>query len=333
MFDPPATINNLEKEDYQEGPLREVCILPFPLTDALLQGETKELCLYEERFHQLFETATNDHGGVVAMGLLAPPAGIIQTMPLCEVESFQTMKGDTGFGTSYSILATIRAVGRASLVYVEEEKDGSEFLRGWCTEMCDDVSSENVRSNYNAKSILQKANEIANRLEEVLDSIVQIETQLEQLGMESGDEDTGTSDAAIRRRLLEAELEAELGHDDDEEEDDDDYIDEDDEMDIENSRKRLMKAFQVAKASDVQGYRITSSKSDPEDMRTIQDLSALSWAYFASEGNTDDILSYRLSSLEVVDLCERLKLALVMMMERKSVLKETLRSTKDSNED
>ncbi len=32
-----------------EEPVREVCILPFPLTDVLLQGETKELCLYEER--------------------------------------------------------------------------------------------------------------------------------------------------------------------------------------------------------------------------------------------------------------------------------------------
>ena len=31
-------------------PVREVCILPFPLTDVLLQGETKELCLYEERY-------------------------------------------------------------------------------------------------------------------------------------------------------------------------------------------------------------------------------------------------------------------------------------------
>ena len=30
-------------------PVREICILPFPLTDVLLQGETKELCLYEER--------------------------------------------------------------------------------------------------------------------------------------------------------------------------------------------------------------------------------------------------------------------------------------------
>ena len=36
--------------DANDGePVREICILPFPLTDVLLQGETKELCLYEER--------------------------------------------------------------------------------------------------------------------------------------------------------------------------------------------------------------------------------------------------------------------------------------------
>ena len=46
MFEPPSDIQ-VENDD--EGPIREVCIMPFPLNDALLQGGTKELCLYEER--------------------------------------------------------------------------------------------------------------------------------------------------------------------------------------------------------------------------------------------------------------------------------------------
>ncbi len=49
MFEPPSVLSNLDMEEYQEGPLREICILPFPLEDTLIQGETKELCLYEER--------------------------------------------------------------------------------------------------------------------------------------------------------------------------------------------------------------------------------------------------------------------------------------------
>ncbi len=46
MFEPPAS---MDTAGVQDEPLREVCVLPFPLSDVLLQGETKELCLYEER--------------------------------------------------------------------------------------------------------------------------------------------------------------------------------------------------------------------------------------------------------------------------------------------
>ena len=57
---------------------REICLLPFPFTEVLLQGETKQLRLYEERFIKLFETVMDKHSGVVAMGLIAE-SGIIQT--------------------------------------------------------------------------------------------------------------------------------------------------------------------------------------------------------------------------------------------------------------
>ena len=36
--------------DSDGEPVREVCIFPFPPNDVLVQGETKELCLYEERY-------------------------------------------------------------------------------------------------------------------------------------------------------------------------------------------------------------------------------------------------------------------------------------------
>ena len=56
---------NVPKElmgDANEGePVREVCILPFPLTDVLLQGETKELCLYEERYVGTFVSFIEDN--------------------------------------------------------------------------------------------------------------------------------------------------------------------------------------------------------------------------------------------------------------------------------
>ena len=41
-----------------------------------------------------------EHAGAVAMGMITPTAGgILQSMLLCEIESFQTMKGNNDFGT------------------------------------------------------------------------------------------------------------------------------------------------------------------------------------------------------------------------------------------
>jgi len=63
---------------------------------------------------------------------MTPPAGILQVMPLCEIESFSRMSGKTNFGTSYSILVTIRFVRRAELVHVLEEHEsiGLTYLKG-----------------------------------------------------------------------------------------------------------------------------------------------------------------------------------------------------------
>lgn len=61
----------------QEGLPRTVNILPFPFDQVLLQGETKQLRLYEDRFLKLFDDTMEKHCGVVAMGLLAEN-GIIQ---------------------------------------------------------------------------------------------------------------------------------------------------------------------------------------------------------------------------------------------------------------
>lgn len=329
MFEPPATLSDLDMEDHQEGPLREICILPFPLEDTLIQGETKELCLYEERFHKLFTKSTNEHGGVVAMGLLAPPAGILQTMPLCEIESFRTMEGDTGFGTSFSILATIRSVARASLVYIEDENEEDEFLTGWCTELGDNTSSERLSTDETNK-IPEVANRMADRCEEVFNSILELEQKIESLGDDVQGEFI-ESEATLRRKLLEAELEIDGDEEDDDEEDDDE-----DESDEYDERKMLERAFQLAKSTDTQGYRISSStpestsSSSEAMMRSIQDLTALSWAYFSTDPEPQDLLSYRLRALEIVDLSDRLKLALVMMMDRRSKLRAALRESEDT---
>ena len=211
-----STNNNNDNE-----PIRQICVLPFPLDDVLLQGETKELCLYEDRFHKLFEMSTTKHNSVVAMGLLAPPAGILQTMPLCDIENYRVMKGKTAFGTDYSILVTIRVVGRASLIYVQDDDDEDvEFLKGWCTEMNDDNMGKD------SDNVLKVCNRIADRIDDLIAEIQVMEDALVSSSsssislMDDDDDDDfdndddqvlsgrdkSVSDATMRRRILEAEL-------------------------------------------------------------------------------------------------------------------------------
>lgn len=316
MFDPPSTLDGLVREDYQQGPLREICILPFPLDDVILQGETKELCLYEERFHQLFQKSMNDHGGVVAMGLLDPPANILQTMPLCEIESYQTIEGDTGFGTRYSILATIRVVGRCSLIYIEENGERN-FLTGWCTEVCDDVMNVDGRTS-GGRDIIQLGNDLADRLEAVFKSIIRLENELE---------DVKDYDEDILEKII---LHSELDVDDEEEEDGEDEFDDD------SLKARFERALQSAKSYDTQGYKISSNAAESKSgnmIRSLQELTGLSWAYFSNDLWSTEMLHFRLKALEVDELCERMKVALVMMMEHRSKLKQTLKNIRGSSED
>ena len=87
----------------------------------------------------------------------------------------------------------------------------------------------------------------------------------------------------------------------------------------------------------MQGYRISSSISmSSEIKRSVQELTALSWAYFCTEEEAVDILAYRLQALDSTNLYERLKLALVMLLEKRAELKKTLKSLKadkDSDEE
>ncbi len=212
FFEVPDDVMKFIKKEVVEDekmildePIREVCVLPFPLDDVLLQGETKELCLYENRFHQLFETSTKCHSSVVAMGLLAPPAGILQNMPLCEIENYRVMQGQTAFGTDFSILVTIRVVGRASLLYIQDEDDDIEFLRGWCVEINDEVDD---------KDIIDVGNQLADKLDGIITEIQMMEDKLMfsvssniSRDDQSSPEKLGsTSEASMRRRLLEAEI-------------------------------------------------------------------------------------------------------------------------------
>lgn len=138
-FDLPGTGRQL---GVNSAPPKSVCLLPFPYQEVLLQGETKQLRLYEDRFIKLFQDVMDNHEGVVAMGLLAD-SGIIQTVPLCEVEASNTMEG-------FGIFVTIRVVGRAQLLEITQQEP---YLRGVCTEIIDEIPPNLELPNMIAQNI------------------------------------------------------------------------------------------------------------------------------------------------------------------------------------
>jgi len=276
------------------------------------------------------------------MGFIAPPSGMLQGMPLCEIENFRTMEGDTGFG-NISILATIRVVGRATLLDVQtpDGEISEGYLTGWCAELSDDMT------NNSDGDLIDVYNELANKCEDLFESIISLQETilaLEEEKQKEAMEESGSGDKEVlsEATLKRMKLEAELGLDDDEDDDDDDdYLDD---YDYDSgTRSAFEKAFHTAKASDTQGYTILSSISNGDSgvgesssssttsttkTRSIQELTALSWAYLSKDvwGEEDDeentLLKYRLQALNTVDLSDRLILASELLIEQKKKLVE-----------
>jgi hypothetical protein len=126
IFEYPGTGDDRRLGTDQGGLPKEVCILPFPYQEVLLQGETKQLRLYEERFIKLFDDCMEHHCGVVAMGMIAS-SGIIKTVPLAEIEAYNRLEG-------FGIFVTIRVVGRAKLLEVVQQEP---YIKAVCTELTD----------------------------------------------------------------------------------------------------------------------------------------------------------------------------------------------------
>lgn len=189
MFDFPGTGDDrrLGIEQAQVPP-KEICILPFPFADVLLQGETKQLRLYEDRFIQLFDTCMKKHAGVVAMGLLASSSsssGMIQTVPICEIEAYNRMEG-------FGIFVTIRAVGRARLLEITQQQP---FLKAVCVELTDTLPPN-----------LDLPNLAASNIENYMLLLSSMEHRLTKAKQENSGKDTDKDDSDMQRRINIAKL-------------------------------------------------------------------------------------------------------------------------------
>lgn len=188
MFDFPGSGDDRRLGTESNGPPKEVCILPFPYDDVLLQGETKQLRLYEERFLKLFAHCMEHHEGVVAMGLLAD-TGIIQTVPLCEVEAFNRMEG-------FGIFVTIRVVGRAQLQDIVQQ---TPYLKAVCLELNDKIPPN-----------LELPNLLASNIDNYLLLLSSMEAQLAKAPTNETDGDDNKEAAEMKRRIQAAKLVREM---------------------------------------------------------------------------------------------------------------------------
>lgn len=167
-------------------PPKQICLLPFAFPEVLLQGETKQLRLYEERFLKLFQDAMDHHGGVVAMALLAD-SGIIQTVPLCEIEAYNRMEG-------FGIFCTIRVVGRAQLLGFQQQEP---YLKAACLEVVDELPPN-----------LELPNLVASQIENLVLVLSSMEHKLKQAKAKNNndDDDDDEEDKEMQRRIELAKL-------------------------------------------------------------------------------------------------------------------------------
>ena len=184
FFNFPGTGDDRRIGREQSAPPKEVCILPFPYEEVLLQGETKQLRLYEERFIKLFDDSMQNHCGVVAMGLLAE-SGIIQTVPLCEIEAYNRMEG-------FGIFVTIRVVARAQLVEIIQQEP---YLKAVCTEFTDSLPPN-----------LEPPNLVASNIENFMLLLSSMEHRLQKAREENQDDHLEDEDSEMQRRIAIAKL-------------------------------------------------------------------------------------------------------------------------------
>jgi len=238
--------------------------------------------------------------------------GIIQTLPLCEVEAFNRMEG-------FGIFVTIRVVGRATLLELMRQEP---FMEGICLEVTDTVPAS-----------LDLPNMVASNIENFVLTLSSLEHRLKSVmeNENANDDLDAIQDDGMRSWVKQAELDAmRIAEEDDAETL---SLDDDDGKDMND---QFLEAFLQAKDSDTQGYMISSTDEEPrKDCRDARDLTAMSWAAFCIHGVEEPM---RLQALDCDNLFDRLKIGSYMLREKKAQLEAKLaligvRNKKEKDED
>jgi len=298
---------------------REIFIMSFPCENIILQGETKQLHLNEEEDIEAFETIVKDYNGIFGLGLLLNDSyspTLLKSIPICEIISYSKL-------TEFGIFCTIRVVSRASILRMHQTinysyEQSSSFVKASCIEKFDTCIE---------KEKYDLANVLASNIENFVETLSRLE---EQLGLAS------SSSTSFHNKRLINEDNSFINIDDDEYDDDN-----------ESFKTSFQKAFKNAKDTDCQGYKMRTqsplfySKFD-KCKRTIQDITAISWAAFCSSSTSDEnnintkrnqngilhekeiILTAKMQALGSTTLLGRLHMALMVLRHKKRVLEEEL---------
>ena len=106
---PLVTANS---DEPQTAGLWKLGLLPFPVSDCLLPGETKQVHLYEARFIQLFADSAAKNYDCLGALLFTPGGNVAAVTTLLEVEEFKKEE--------YGVWARLKCVGRVKLLEVSE---------------------------------------------------------------------------------------------------------------------------------------------------------------------------------------------------------------------
>ena len=137
------------------------------------------------------------------MGLLATNSGLIQTVPLCEIEAFNRLEG-------FGIFCTIRVVGRAQLLEIQQQEP---YIRAVCTELVDShdvVTTLTGKKRSTTTSNTELHNLVASHIENLMLNLSSMEHRLTQAKKEQ------------KQKRLDEDPRTDGSDDDDDDDDDDD---------------------------------------------------------------------------------------------------------------
>lgn len=155
----------------------ELGFLPFPLDQALLPGETRQVHLYEARFITLFSEAASKHHDCLGAVLFTPQGNVASVTSLLEIEEFRTGAEEIG------VWANLKCVGRVKLKELETTE--FDYLSGGVELFTDSLPTEERAEDDAAAAELRELHASVREMEERLTEAGEGAAVAEAIGREA----------------------------------------------------------------------------------------------------------------------------------------------------